>query len=359
MTGSMAAAKIKAFLKENGCSRKDIDIFFSHPDKTLGSFDSLPVDLRDGFANAAHFHIQEMNLLTNSVVRNLAYGAVPRFGEYIVHWGWKLKGGRLDEKDSVLMRIGRKIIRQCRDAGRSYITRFRFTKFYRAPFIHMLWMYAKVDPWPLIQNYIKRIPLDPRLSPVYKHIKQGATSCGLIGIDLLPSQGKLYFIESNFNPGHNIARHLISPEGDILCHRLTDWAVQSGYLKIVFSPFNFPELFERRLEDAWRHIALEKGINLEIVDDPMVGSPWSRSRRMLMNCNSPGTLYVNGRHLVSPLSRVISEKGLLDEEIRRFNKHVHVEERIPIPSIIRNEEDIPKPLHNSPVKYRHYNVSNL
>ena len=341
IAGSMAAAKIKAFLKENGCSRKYIDIFFSHPDKTLGSFDSLPADVQDELARAAHFHIQEMNLLTNLLAQSFAYGYIQKMGGYLVHLGWKLRGTQSDHINSTLVRIGRKIIRQGRDVSRTFIRYLRFTRFYHAPFIHMLWMYAKADPWPLIQNYIKRTPVDSRLSPVFKCADQGAASCGLIGIDLLPSRGKLYFIESNFNPGHNITRHLISPEGDILCHRLTDWAAKNGYTRIVFFPFNYPGIFEKKLEDAWRSIALKKGINIEIVDDPTIGSPWPRSRRVLMNCNSPGTLYVNGRHLVSPLSRVISEKGLLDEEIRRFNEHVHVEERIPIPQVIRNEEDIP------------------
>jgi len=343
VSGLEAVKKIRAFFKESECSPKDIEILFRNPDKELGSFEALPKIFREGLANSAHFHIQEMNLLTSFVVRTLAYGPISRMGEWLIHQGWRLKGTRLGWMHYDVVLLGRKIFRACRIVCRTYLRLFRFTGLYRAPFPHMLWKYVNFDPWNLIQGYIKNIRLDPRLSPVFKCARQSATSCGLVGIDFLPSKGKLYFLESNFNAGHRITRHLLFSKGDTVCNHLVNWVAINGYLKIIFFPHNFQAIFEKDLEDAWRRIAQKRGICLEIVDDPIIGSPWPRSRGMLMNCQSPGTIYVNGRHLVSPLSRLISEKGLLEQEIRRFNDSIQQDEdKIPVPKVIFSEEDIPQ-----------------
>jgi hypothetical protein len=339
--GSKAIKKIKAFLRENGYSQNDIKSFFLHADMTLGSFDKLPKMIRETLANSAHFHIQEMNLLTSCVVRSLAYGPIFKFGGYLIHKGWELKERQLGSVYLLFILLGRKLIRVCRILSRIFLKLFRFTGFYQAPFPHMLWKYVNVDPWVLIQGFIQNIPVDPRLSPVFKCAKQGVISCGLVGIDFLPSRGKLYFLESNFNSGHYIKRHMLFPEGDTVCTHLVDWAVKNGFSKIIFFPHNFQKNFDKNLEDAWRQIAQKRGIGLEVVDDPMIGSPWSRSRRILMDCKSQGALYVNGRYLNSPLSRLIGEKGLLDQEIRRFNDSFQNDIKIPIPRVILSKEDLP------------------
>jgi hypothetical protein len=343
ISGSKAAKKIIAFLKINGLSRKDIENFFQHPEQTLGPFDALSKHFSNGLANAANFHIQEIELLTNPVVRTLAYGSISKLGAYFIHLGRKLKGHQLESMDHILIRIGRKIIRTCRDLGRAYIRIFRFTWIYRAPFLHMLWQYANVDPMPIIQGYIKNIPIDTRLSPVFKCPDQRVASCGLIGIDFLPSRGKLYFLESNFNPGHYIDRNLLFPEGDTLCNHLSDWAVINGYSKIIFFPHNIQAIFDNDLEDAWRQIAQKRGLHLEIVDDPLIGSAYPRSRRMFMDCLTAGVLYINGRHLTGPLSRLIAEKGLLEQEIRLFNDNIkHNDDKIPVPKAILSDVDVPR-----------------
>jgi hypothetical protein len=120
-----------------------------------------------------------------------------------------------------------------------------------------------------------------------------------------------------------------------------DWGAKNGFSKIIFFPYNFQTNFAKNLEDAWRQIAQKKGIGLEIVDDPMIGSPWPRSRRLFMDCVAHGTLYVNGRYLKSPLSRLIGEKELLDQEIRSFNNGVQNGMKISLPRIILSKEDVP------------------
>jgi hypothetical protein len=325
--GSIIARKIKALLRECECTPDEIKGLLQNPGLTLGPFDRLPEMLRESLAASAEFHIRERNLLSHGVARSLAYGPLLRVGGYLVHKSWKLKDNRLGWLQAHLLQAGGKVQRAGRTLARVFIRLFRYTRFYRAPFLLMLWEYVKFDPGALIQDYINNIPVDRRLSPVFKDPGRRISSCGFVGIDFLRARGKLYFLEGNFNAGHNIGRHLISPEG--------------GYTKIVFFPNNHSGVFEKNLEDAWRQIALKKGIHLEIVDYPAVGSPWHRSRRMFMDLNSPGTLFVNGRYLVGPLSRLIAEKGLLDKEIRRFNALVPSDARIPIPKEIADQEDVP------------------
>ncbi|MFO7732386.1 MAG: hypothetical protein R6X21_01900 [Candidatus Aminicenantes bacterium] len=339
--GSRAAGEIRAFLGECGCAQDEIKNLLQDPDGMFGPFEGLPEVLRESLAASAEFYIRERNLLSHSVVRSLAYGPLLRLGGYLVHQGWKLKGGRRDWLHSHLLLMGRRIQRVGRNLAGAFIRLFRYTPIYRAPFFHVLWQYVKLDPGPLVQEYIKKIPVDHRLSPVFKGPGRRVASCGLVGIDFLPAHGKLYFLEGNFNAGHSIERHLISPEGDTVCRHLADWAAKGGYSKIVFFPNNHSGVFDKKLEDAWRHIALSKGVQLEIVDYPAIGSPWPRSRRMLMDLRSPDTLFVNGRYLFGPLARLIAEKGLLDREIGRFNDGVPGEARIPVPRELTDREEVP------------------
>jgi len=80
-----------------------------------------------------------------------------------------------------------------------------------------LWQYLGVNPDNLIQNYINQIPLDPRISPVFKSKSSWVASCGLIGIDFLPSGGKLYFID--ISAGEVV--DLIS--GELVSRKLGPW----------------------------------------------------------------------------------------------------------------------------------------
>lgn len=346
--GSKALKDIKAFLKKYGYSIEDIRNFFLQPERTLGPFDELPISLRESLANAAHFHIQEANSLTSSLLRKVALGSIFHAGVALVHQGWKVKEGyppwiglKFIRLGKLLILIGRKTIMIGGFLSRMFLKLFRFTAFYRAPFIHMLWMYAKVDPWILIQDYIKRIPVDPRLSPVFKCAKRQVMSCGLVGIDLLPSNGRLYFLESNFNAGHSIERHRLFPEGDTVCVHLVNWAAKNGFRNIVFYPDNSLQSFDRNLEQAWDDIVRKNNLRLEIIDDPRIGSPWPRRNKLFMDYRSDDTLYVNGRCLESPLSRLIARKGLMEIEIKRFNENIAYDKKIPIPRFIHSNDEVP------------------
>jgi len=346
--GSKALKDIKAFLRTNGYSINNIRNFWLQPERTLGPFDELPVSFRESLANAAHFHIQEANSLTSSLLRKVALGSIFHAGAALVHQGWKVKEGyppwigfKFIRLGKLLILIGRKTIMIGGFLSRMCLKLFRFTAFYRAPFVHMLWKYAKVDPWNLIQDYIKKIPVDPRLSPVFKCAKRRVMSCGFVGIDLLPSNGRLYYLESNFNPGHHIERHRLFPEGDTVCIHLTNWASENGFRNIIFYPNNFAQTFDRELEKAWHEIAHRKNLRLEIIDDPRIGSPWPRRRELFMDCRADKILYVNGRALESPVTRLIARKGVLELEINRFNESAWTESEIPMPRRINSHDDVP------------------
>ena len=340
--GSHARRKIKISLRRNGYSTDDIRAFWSQPEKMLGPFDELPTSFRKSLANSAHFHIQESNLLTSPVVLKLARGTIFNLGGAIVHQGWKIKEGHLPWLGFRLIQLGRIIISMGVFLGRVFLKLFRFTRFYKAPIVHMLWKYAKLDPWIPIQDYIKGIPLDPRLSPVFKCAKRKVISCGLVGLDLLPSNGKLYFLESNFNPGHYIERHRLFPQGDTVCIHLVKWANENGFRHIVFYPSNFDKSFDWNLEQAWQEIVSKENLRLEVIDDPLIGSPWPRRRELFMDDGSAETLYINGRFLNSPLSRLIGRKDLIESEIIRFNESVVDEKKIPIPRRINNNNEVPR-----------------
>jgi hypothetical protein len=135
-------------------------------------------------------------------------------------------------------------------------------------------------------------------------------------------------------------RHRLFPEGDTVCNHFVDWAHANGFNNIVFYPSNFGDAFKRDLEYAWHQIANNKNIRLEIIDDPVIGSPWPRRRKLFMDCRTNNTLYINGRALESPITRLISKKGLLESEIYRFNQSVCSDNKIPIPKVIKSRDEI-------------------
>jgi len=210
---------------------------------------------------------------------------------------------------------------------------------YPGPFPSFLWTLAGFDSSGLIQDYISGILLEPRLSPVFE-APHGVMSCGLVGIDLLPSRGSLYFPESNFTPGHSPQRDRISPADDTVCNYLAAWASGQGFTKLVFFSYNYPAVFEQSMEEAWQTVGKRNGIRIEIVDDPAFASPWRRSRRVLMDPHARGTLYVNGRHLPGPLPRLVSRKGLMEAAIRRFWGPSITTGCLALPGLVRRDADL-------------------
>jgi hypothetical protein len=317
--GSKARRAIKAIAKINDFSKLELTIFWEEPEKTLGPFEGLPTAVRKALAKAAQFQIRESYFCTSSLLFKLVYSPLFHTGANIIYRGWKLENRSLSVLGIFIVRLGRRLIFTSRFLGRVFLKFFRFTLLYKAPLIHTLWKYAKINPWSIIQNYIQYIPADASISPVFKCKKARVISCGLVGIDLLPSKGKLYFIESNFNPGHYMERHRLFPEGDTLFVHLVKWSAENRFHRIVFFPTNLSKPFSNDIEDAWQGIAKRYGVALEIIDDPATGSSRARRKSIFMDCESSGTLYVNGRYLLSPFSRLIGTKGLLEREIEYFN----------------------------------------
>ena len=340
--GSTARRQIDRFFKTEALSRDEAAAFFTDLGRRLGPFEGLPEAFRRSLSAAAAFRIQEKHLLSRPGARFLAHGPMAKLGAGLVHAGWKLKGGRLRRLHPYLMAMGRKAQMAGRRMAQDLDRRSPFTRFYRTPFLHIFWRYIGFDPEALLQDYIEKIPVDYRISPVFRAPSRRSAACGLVGIDLLPARGKLYYLEANFNVGHHIERHRLTPQGDTVPRHLFEWAAASGYASLVFFPTTI-SVFEKGLEDVWRKMAVDKGIRLDIVDDPVWGSRWQRSARTLMDLRSTDRLYVNGRSLAGPLARLISEKGLLEAEINRFNATAAEEHRIPVPRMIVRPEDVPAP----------------
>ena len=161
-----------------------------------------------------------------------------------------------------------------------YLELFTFTRYFEAPIIYYSWKYIKYNPTNIIQNYINQIPIDHRIGPVYKCSQKKIICCAFIGLDFLPTNGNLYFLESNFNPGHSIERHYAYEAGDTVCHHLCAHAKGLDLEKIVFYPYNF-DSFPIDLEKEWKKIAKYYDVEIEIIDSPSAGSPGKRKSNFI------------------------------------------------------------------------------
>ncbi|MBN2318334.1 MAG: hypothetical protein JXR49_04620 [Acidobacteria bacterium] len=345
VNGLTARKHIIRLTQKLQCTGSDLRENWQSLDQTFKNFTDLPQKIQDALSAAADFYMREHHFLSSGMLRFLAHGLLAGPGALIVHWGWvfhKNAGPRLGRP---LIVTGRKLIKIGYFSARVYRKLIRYTPFYRAPILNFLWHYTKADPWNLISNSILNIPLAPHVHPVYKKAAGPGLVAALLGIDLLPSRGKLYFIEGNFNAGHNVKRHELSPAGDTVCVHLLNWAKISGYKAIHFYPGNFfEEFFPRDLEMLWRKMAAKNGMEIRIIDDPYIGSPWPRPvglQRALDRCQ----LLINGRYIHSPISELISVKGLLEREIRRQND-ASVGNPVLLPKEIHSERDLPDPGRN-------------
>jgi hypothetical protein len=192
-------------------------------------------------------------------------------------------------------------------------------------------------------EYVREIPCDPRLSPVYRRPERRVASVMMVGLDLLPSNGQIYYIEANINPGFFMKRRWVTrPEGDPLLAVMMAEAHRERCDRIVMYASSVVAV-SRELEDWWRTQTDAEGLGLEIRDDPRVRSPYRRNCDLLMDPDAEGVLYVNIRTLPHPANVLLEEKGLLEAEIERHNRRAPEGERIPVPRRILSPDDLPPP----------------
>ena len=223
---------------------------------------------------------------------------------------------------------------------RSWIGATRYTMLSRTSFIRALWDYADVDSTELIYQYVSGIPIDPSYGPVFISKSKRVASCALSGLDFLPSEGGLHFVESNFNAGFRDSRLDVFPEGDPVCIHLIDYAAACGYSRIVFSPFSRKAFFPQALEEAWREIAASHGISFEISEEPAFTAPHREFSEPLIDLDAEGTLYVSGRSWDSPLRSLIRQKGRLDQEIERYSSRFPDRVQVGVPKRVYGAHEL-------------------
>ncbi|MCF8067288.1 MAG: hypothetical protein K9L30_01760 [Desulfobacterales bacterium] len=332
VNGPAALRKIKGLIDRHACDLDAVRSFFLSPETHIGNYDGLPVTVRLSLEECADFYLKEKNLFSTPLLKKIGRGGIFKAGSKIIKSGWILK-----EKWSssflgkAFISVGRSTIFGCNRLSTLYLDAIRVNIFYKAPLLLWLIRYTKADASYLILDYIKNIPTHPHHSPVFKLPGINTIAGAMIGIDLLPSDNKLYFIECNSNPGHSTSRHFLFEEGDVVCNHLVNWAVEKGYSRIVFYPSNFGPSFDKEFEDAWQEISGSKNIELKIIDDPYIGSPCNREYNRFFDYARPDTLIVNGRYLWGPFSSFIGMKGRFDEEIKIHNSKAEQNDRIPIP----------------------------
>ena len=346
ISGWESRRRIADLRKATGCSRQDLRDFWADPEATLGPFDRLPDNVQEALADAAYWHFEERHLLISDALYRRVRGPVYRVGSDFTHvsWKWRLRWANarlLRRLARVLFVLGRALTSGSLWAGQRWVALTRFTSLSSGPFLQRLWEYSGVDLTEMVQTYILKIPIDPRVGPVYIHKGNCVVSCALAGLDLLSSGGRLYFLESNFDPGFRASRLRIFPAGDPVCLKLVSYARTRGYTRIVFHPWRKRALFPAELEAAWKELAERQGVALEIRDNPDFRSPYQRPAEPLMDPDAVGTMYANSRRIDSPLGTLISRKGLVDRLIARRNARVPEEERIAMPRLIMTDEDLP------------------
>jgi len=351
MCGKRAKSTILDMLEKSRISIPDVQVFFERPEQNMGPFNSLPLSMRNSFRESALFHLQEQYCLTSRILAWLSYGpmfifgvTLVRFGKYLRNiYGWNRSRHVMCLTGKFISFSGKCLIRGMQYIAEAILHTLRFTRLYAMPPLFALWRFADVDADRLLYHYITGIPSDPRITPVFKTTSSHVEGCGLIGIDLLPSDGKLYFLESNWNPALRDIRLDLYPDGDPVCGHLLDYAAQRSFRKIIFHPYNFLMCFEERSERAWHKLAEERGIALEIIDDPLFSSPFPRKSHFFVDpVGYEDTLFVTGRYFKSnPLSRLVAQKGFLEEIIRENKDSSDAGNAVSVPKSVVSDADIP------------------
>ena len=342
LSGREAKSAIRQLIRMTGATKGDMRAFWSDPEEHLGPFEALPRRTRQALRHAAEYELKENSLTVSDGLYRVIHGPVLWLGSALAELRWPLRfrGWPISVRKRV-QRLGGKLNLTCVWLGHRWLDLIRFTRFSRSSLVHALWKYVGVNPSVVINSYIDRINIEPRLNPVCRAPDGNVESCALIGLDLLPSNDQLFYLEANFNHGIRGRRRLrLFPDEDPLCAALIRYALERELKRIVFYPSSMV-FFPGELEQKWIGQAEASGLQLEIRDDPYLRSPYGRDWNPFMDFRAEGTLYVNGRPLPSPLRTVVSRKGYLEAEIERFNFTVAPEERIRLPKVIRTPDDLP------------------
>jgi len=313
------------------------------PEASFGPFGELPRRLREALADAVSWEMRERSFTAGHRLHRRVYGPAFRLGSEI-----SLRGRRVSGRGRRWRRLGRWIYLCGRGlcaaserAGRGWLTVSRYAGPWLRSGFHALWKWAGIDPMHAAVEYVRGVPCDPRISPVYRDPARKVCSWMMVGFDLLPSDGYFYYIEANINPGffsHGRERH--HAEGDPLLEAMIQGARREGCDRIVLYPSSVAGP-SSRLEAWWQAQASAAGLELEIRDDPRVRSRCRRETEPIMAPDAERTLFVNIRTLPHPVDVLLEEKGLFEAEIERHNARAAEEDRIPVPRRIHSSDEVP------------------
>ncbi len=355
VTGLKAKNKILKIIADNGVDIKLLKESLGSVGDIIGPFDGLADCTKKKLADFALHYYEEQNYQTRKFSKFIARGFIYRFFVKIIKYGWIVRK-KLFFLSRVLIFLGRRGIDSIEYIARKYNSLTYFTSLNNAPFLSIVYSYFGADKKNVIENYVKEIPSSKYTSPVFKVANKNSLCCGLIGFDFLPSNGELYFIEGNFNPGHYIDRHLLFPDGDVVCRHIVSYAKKSRLKHIVFSA-GFQKYFDGKVEDAWREIATKNDVDIEIIDDAYLGSPYDRLDSSKLDYDNHETLYVTSRYFDNPLSNMVVVKGELDKNISTYNMRVDKKDRILLPEGI-DKNILPESLPKKHKRFPNFIVKN-
>ena len=325
--GRQAGKLIARLLAESDCSIADLRNFWESPEENLGPFANLTPGVRRHFAAAAEFSYRDFRLAAPPLVERLAHGRAD-FGLAGLRQGWRWLTTGHQRSSRLALRLGRRWTLFRLRCARALADRLQRTSHHQCPPVYAMWRRCGCDHFAVIESYVAGIVPDARTSPVFVESARRCEAGLVIGVDALMHGGRLYFIESNMNPGLGDAARNPGPGDESLCRRLVDYAAARGYSRIDFYGSSLwtgslrPDVFlSDRFETSWSATAKARNIELTIIDSPEVGSPLTREARWFTDSPTDGTLAAIARDVASPISRILGTKGrveaLLDRDRER------------------------------------------
>lgn len=344
VSGRQAREMIAAVEHRAECSRRVYRELWARPERSFGAFESLPTELQTALGDAAGWEMQERGFTVDDRLHRRVYGHLFRLGSELSHRGkWiRSRGRRWRRLGHNVYLCGRVVCWICERLGRLWFDVTRFAPFTRTSGFHALWKWAGLDPMDLAIEYVGTIPCDPRISPVYRDRERDVVSCMMVGLDLLVTCDRVYYLEANINPGFMMRRLKYYRGDDPIFSAMAAYAREQGCARIVLFPSSITSV-SRENERIWRDQVESEGMQLEIRDDPRVRSPYRRACDPIMDPEARRTLYLNVRTLHHPVNVLMQEKGRFEGEIERFNSRSPVEAHVPVPRRIHTTEDLLDP----------------
>ena len=344
MRGHEAKKMVCHFLKMSGLSIDEAHEIFAKPRYFLGDFSDLPESLRLTLSASASFCDQEYLLTNLSSIRRFTLIPIWKIGSifFSIYVSFKNRINNENQFKSLYQTLFMKVafgFGYLLTSGavrfsKKIVDRIRFSRLYKQPFFNALWSYLNTNTKELCYSYINSIPVHPALGPIYQYKDISVACAVIVGIDLLPSSGELYFLETNFNPGIHSERLHLYNGNDPLGHRLIQYALSRDFKHLALYGSDFPgNVFDKDTEQLWEKIARERGVSFKVVDNLFAGHLRYRDAKIeieFLSCEDTLNILVRGPRNHA-LAALISEKGNLENLIEEVTGSLPIEDRVTLP----------------------------